>query len=68
MKKAKKNYKPFGEIQCKNCLGSGLVKTKIQLCKTCKRVGDGCYKCTSGIAIMPWIECAVCIGIGVISS
>ena len=58
--------KLFDTIQCKKCLGIGLVKAQIQLCKTCKRIGDGCYKCSSGIVTMPWIECSDCIGLGIV--
>ena len=49
---------------CPRCKGTGLVKTDIVLCSNCKVVGDGCYRCKSGIITMPWSECENCLGLG----
>ena len=50
--------------KCLICKGLGIIKTKVQICSSCKKVGDGCYKCKSGMITLPWSECPTCIGLG----
>ena len=53
--------------QCLNCKGSGLIKTKIQVCQKCN--GKKCIQCginQSGYNSFGYEECNHCYGSGVI--
>lgn len=53
------------KVQCKVCLGVGLIKTDPKICGMCD--GIKCMSCNStGLEIMPYTECSVCDGLGTI--
>lgn len=58
------NKKMSFKKRCNTCKGSGFIKTNIELCKKCKRAGDGCYTCRSGIIQLPWSDCNKCCNTG----
>tara|TARA_Y100001935_G_C17170496_1_gene439993 strand:- start:184 stop:414 length:231 start_codon:yes stop_codon:yes gene_type:complete len=52
-------------VQCKSCEGSGLVKSKLLLCKNCN--GKKCYKCKgTGYRQYGYTECEICAGSGIV--
>jgi len=53
------------KVQCKVCLGVGLIKTVPKICEMCD--GIKCMSCNStGLEVMPYTECSVCDGLGTI--
>jgi DnaJ-class molecular chaperone len=53
------------KVQCKVCIGVGLIKTDPKICDMCD--GIKCMSCNStGLEIMPYTECSVCDGLGTI--
>jgi RecJ-like exonuclease len=48
---------------CSKCLGVGLIKTVYKVCDVCD--GIKCISCNStGLEILPYIECSNCDGLG----
>ena len=51
------------KVQCKVCLGVGLIKTDTKICEMCE--GIKCITCNStGLEVMPYTECSACDGLG----
>ena len=57
------NVPKLEKVQCKICLGVGLIKTDPKICEVCD--GIKCIQCNStGLEVMPYTECSACDGLG----
>jgi DnaJ-class molecular chaperone len=57
------NVSNLEKVQCKICLGVGLIKTDPKICEMCE--GIKCISCNStGLEVMPYTECSACDGLG----